>query len=197
MAMSEGFVNSAKPVAVTTTILDFDAVYRSLLTALTSLVPSDEFTPIVLEHIAHVCAHQMVYMTLPNPILLTEGFPVQDSWRAQVAMVNVGEWNDLLYPYLRILFGASSSSGDESPEHRTSSTFRSKLLGDVPDDQFEVDGDDANLCNIEFSLAFGGKILLHNTHLRLGKGRKYGLLGKNGSGKTVCYFEYIYVIRYK
>ena len=30
----------------------------------------------------------------------------------------------------------------------------------------------------------GGKILLHNTNLRLGKGRRYGLMGKNGAGKT-------------
>ena len=33
-------------------------------------------------------------------------------------------------------------------------------------------------------MAFGGKILLHNTYLRLGKGRRYGVMGKNGAGKT-------------
>ncbi|KAG5183221.1 P-loop containing nucleoside triphosphate hydrolase protein [Tribonema minus] len=46
------------------------------------------------------------------------------------------------------------------------------------------DGDAADLCNIEFSLAYGGKILLHNTRLRLRAGHRYGLIGANGAGKT-------------
>ena len=40
------------------------------------------------------------------------------------------------------------------------------------------------MCNIYFSLAYGGKVLLHNTHLFLHRGKKYGLLGHNGAGKT-------------
>lgn len=67
---------------------------------------------------------------------------------------------------------------------KISSTFRAAALGDVPDSRGEAEADDASLCDIAFSLAFGGKILLHNTHLRLGKGRRYGLMGKNGAGKT-------------
>lgn len=37
------------------------------------------------------------------------------------------------------------------------------------------EGDAAELCNIDFSLAYGGKILLHNTRLRLLAGHRYGL----------------------
>ena len=40
------------------------------------------------------------------------------------------------------------------------------------------------VCNLEFSLAYGGKVLLHNTRLLLHRGKKYGLLGHNGAGKT-------------
>ena len=40
------------------------------------------------------------------------------------------------------------------------------------------------LCNCQFTLAYGTKILLHNTSLRLKRGAKYGLLGGNDSGKT-------------
>jgi elongation factor 3 len=40
------------------------------------------------------------------------------------------------------------------------------------------------LCDCEFTLAYGTKILLHNTKLKLKKGFKYGLLGKNDCGKT-------------
>jgi ABC transporter len=67
---------------------------------------------------------------------------------------------------------------------KMSAAFRAAALGDVPDSRGEAEADDASLCDISFSLAFGGKILLHNTHLRLGKGRRYGLMGKNGAGKT-------------
>lgn len=35
------------------------------------------------------------------------------------------------------------------------------------------EGDAAELCNIDFSLAYGGKILLHNTRLRLLAGHRY------------------------
>jgi elongation factor 3 len=49
-------------------------------------------------------------------------------------------------------------------------------------DELEDDGED--LCNCQFTLAYGTKILLHNTKLRLKRGGKYGLLGGNDSGKT-------------
>jgi elongation factor 3 len=50
----------------------------------------------------------------------------------------------------------------------------------------EEEDDDAarTLCNCIFTLAYGTKILLHNTVMKLKKGHKYGLLGGNDSGKT-------------
>merc|ERR1711884_466346 len=53
----------------------------------------------------------------------------------------------------------------------------------IPDD--DDDDDDAEeLCNCQFTLAYGTKILLHNTKMRLKRGKRYGLLGCNDSGKT-------------
>ena len=46
----------------------------------------------------------------------------------------------------------------------------------------EEEGED--LCNCTFNLAYGAKILLNQTSLRLKRGQRYGLLGPNGSGKT-------------
>merc|ERR1712003_147212 len=47
------------------------------------------------------------------------------------------------------------------------------------------DDDDAEeLCNCQFTLAYGTKTLLHNTKLKLRRGKRYGLLGCNDSGKT-------------
>ena len=37
---------------------------------------------------------------------------------------------------------------------------------------------------VVISLAYGGKILLHKTKLRLLRGRRYALVGQNGVGKT-------------
>ena len=50
----------------------------------------------------------------------------------------------------------------------------------------EEDEDEGeNACDIEsFSLAYGGKVLLHNTPMRLKRGHRYGLCGHNGAGKT-------------
>ncbi len=44
--------------------------------------------------------------------------------------------------------------------------------------------EESELCNIDFSLAYGGKILLRGAHLRLKVGHRYGLVGSNGCGKT-------------
>ena len=38
------------------------------------------------------------------------------------------------------------------------------------------------LCDCEFSLAYGGKILLSSARLRLRPGARYGLCGANGCG---------------
>merc|ERR1712176_1727264 len=57
-----------------------------------------------------------------------------------------------------------------------------KML-EIPDE--DDDDDDAEeLCNCTFTLAYGTKILLHNTKMKLLRGRNYGLLGPNDCGKT-------------
>jgi elongation factor 3 len=40
------------------------------------------------------------------------------------------------------------------------------------------------LCDLPFGLAYGNKVLLRKTHLKLYRGHKYGLLGQNDCGKT-------------
>lgn len=48
----------------------------------------------------------------------------------------------------------------------------------------EEDDEGEDLCNCEFSLAYGAKILLNRTQLRLKRNRRYGLCGPNGAGKS-------------
>ena len=52
-------------------------------------------------------------------------------------------------------------------------------------EEAEDDGEEGrDLCNCEFSLAYGGKILLNQAKLHLKVGRRYGLCGANGCGKS-------------
>ncbi|KAI9349890.1 ABC cassette-containing protein [Zopfochytrium polystomum] len=58
------------------------------------------------------------------------------------------------------------------------------MVKPLPAENEEDDDEGEELCNCTFTLAYGTKILLHNTHMRLKRGAKYGLLGGNDSGKT-------------
>ncbi len=46
------------------------------------------------------------------------------------------------------------------------------------------DPTEVEIVNAEFSLAYGGMLLLSHTNLRLVKGHRYGLCGRNGAGKS-------------
>lgn len=49
----------------------------------------------------------------------------------------------------------------------------------------QVDPDEGEeLCNCQFTLAYGAKILLNNAQMRLTRGQRYGLCGHNGCGKS-------------
>lgn len=49
----------------------------------------------------------------------------------------------------------------------------------------DEDSEDGELlCDTVFSLAYGALLLLSHTHLKLYRGRRYGILGANGSGKS-------------
>ncbi len=60
--------------------------------------------------------------------------------------------------------------------------YKSCILKETQDDDIEDDGDD--LCNCEFTLGYGAKILLNNTRLHLKRGKRYGICGQNGCGKS-------------
>ncbi|KAG6855996.1 hypothetical protein H0H87_008574 [Tephrocybe sp. NHM501043] len=89
----------------------------------------------------------------------------------------VPQW-DGLAPYLAFVAA--------TPEPVTATrewVVRSATEGEdeeVPED--EEEGED--LCNCQFSLAYGAKILLNTATLRLKRGHRYGLCGKNGTGKS-------------
>jgi elongation factor 3 len=62
--------------------------------------------------------------------------------------------------------------------------IRSATVGGDDDDVPEDEEEGEDLCNCQFSLAYGAKILLNTATLRLKRGHRYGLCGKNGTGKS-------------
>jgi elongation factor 3 len=181
-----------------------------LLSALQECIPAVESqtqSQIIVSHVASLLAQLVVFHTPPNPNTKAE----DSKWRSAVAMAPHTEWKECIAPYVSTFFVEKSSAilglvsdehkvADDSKAHDTdevgfsaaacesaeqlSYAVRVAALGGVADVQNNDDEDGANLCNIEFSLAYGGKVLLQNSKLRLGKGRRYGLMGKNGAGKT-------------
>jgi elongation factor 3 len=82
-------------------------------------------------------------------------------------------------PFIAVLVG------DEESKDITDNLRKKSLPASAAENAVEPDEEEGeDLCNCTFNLAYGAKILLNQTHLRLKRGQRYGLLGPNGSGKT-------------
>ena len=114
---------------------------------------------------------------------------------AEANEFNPSVWNDVLTPYLQDSPSATTTTSSTTtttpppPAQQVVETFRQateRAFVKVDDEESvgEEDEDVEEVCNIRFNLAYGGKILLHNTKLRLLRGRRYALVGQNGVGKT-------------
>lgn len=92
-------------------------------------------------------------------------------------------WSEALEPYLSSLLENSHlnqvvDTFRQATEQATMGLDDADSYGDEDDDGAE------EVCDLRFNLAYGGKILLHQTKLRLLRGHRYGLVGQNGAGKT-------------
>ncbi|SPJ85521.1 probable translation elongation factor eEF-3 [Fusarium torulosum] len=88
-------------------------------------------------------------------------------------------WVENLKPYVAVI------SGIDNAESIVENLRKTTLPGAVAEAEKEEDEEEGeDLCNCTFSLAYGAKILLNQTHLRLKRGQRYGLCGPNGSGKS-------------
>ena len=88
-------------------------------------------------------------------------------------------WSLALLSYMNAIAGEADGAGLVNALRKRASPLAAEEDEVEPD---EEEGED--LCNCTFNLAYGAKILLNQTHLRLKRGQRYGLLGPNGSGKT-------------
>lgn len=88
-------------------------------------------------------------------------------------------WTTALKPYFAAIVGDNDAQGIVDALRKRVSPGAEAEDAEEADDE---EGED--LCNCTFNLAYGAKILLNQTHLRLKRGQRYGLCGPNGSGKS-------------
>lgn len=88
-------------------------------------------------------------------------------------------WIENTLPYILAIVGDTDSRPIAEALRKRASPGATDEAEEEEDDE---EGED--LCNCTFNLAYGAKILLNQTHLRLKRGQRYGLLGPNGSGKS-------------
>jgi len=89
-----------------------------------------------------------------------------------------GDWVEIVLPYLG---GGLGKEGAQGVAKGFLDRCFEASIEKVKDEDIE-EGED--LCNCEFSLAYGAKILLNNATLHLKRGKRYGLCGPNGVGKS-------------
>ncbi|KAH1504758.1 hypothetical protein KXX06_000168 [Aspergillus fumigatus] len=91
----------------------------------------------------------------------------------------VTSWTQNALPYITAIIGEEEAKAIAETLRKRASPGAAEEDAVLSD---EEEGED--LCNCTFSLAYGAKILLNQTSLRLKRGQRYGLLGPNGTGKT-------------
>lgn len=93
---------------------------------------------------------------------------------------DLSAWEDTLFPYLSLISSTDTHS-------KMIEEFRNKVEAALEDAYGEESDDEEDptklLCDIKFSLAYGGKILLHKTRMKLHRGHRYALVGQNGAGR--------------
>ncbi|KAI1392013.1 prion formation protein [Hypoxylon trugodes] len=84
-------------------------------------------------------------------------------------------------PYLKDLMHQSGASDAVASGVHEFYVAEDERKYGVPEKE---DDGEIEIVNADFSLAYGGMLLLSHTNLRLLKGHRYGLCGRNGAGKS-------------
>jgi elongation factor 3 len=148
-------VEEAKRLGTSAKKADHAQVLDALNGLVGSVVSGNSANAIPLAHIAHLSSSLMNLAKFQN------------------------EWDEVA-KYLSVVLSNAPKAETTTNELKVACKEMVKItiLADEDDDGAE------ELCNCQFTLAYGTKILLHNTPMRLKRGHKYGLLGGNDSGKT-------------
>jgi elongation factor 3 len=87
-------------------------------------------------------------------------------------------WHSCIQPYLKCVID------DVDAVEAATAKIASTIISTITVEEFNPEDDEENLCDCVFSLAYGTRVLLHQTPFKVKIGRKYGLVGPNGAGKS-------------
>ena len=73
---------------------------------------------------------------------------------------------------------------DKETRYKIVENISKNLIDTITVYEHDPEEGEENLCDCMFSLAYGTRVLLHQTPLKLKYNRCYGILGANGAGKT-------------
>lgn len=99
-----------------------------------------------------------------------------------VSDANVNDWNALT-EYFSMALSSFYDNQEQKEKDVESFVLTLKTLF-TPDAVNDDDSEGIVIVNAPFSLAYGARMLLNKTNLRLVKGHRYGLCGRNGVGKS-------------
>ena len=88
------------------------------------------------------------------------------------------DWNSCMHNYFVHLWDTNDNMNQIIKE------IYEKGIENLTPDRVDPEDEEEDLCNAQFSLAYGTRVLLHQTPFRVKIGRKYGLVGPNGAGKS-------------
>eukprot|EP00291_Cryptomonas_curvata_P028722 CAMPEP_0172205916 /NCGR_PEP_ID=MMETSP1050-20130122/32903_1 /TAXON_ID=233186 /ORGANISM="Cryptomonas curvata, Strain CCAP979/52" /LENGTH=972 /DNA_ID=CAMNT_0012884891 /DNA_START=40 /DNA_END=2956 /DNA_ORIENTATION=+ len=150
-------------------------------------IDSDSATKSMSPDVVLAACLEVVSATMPSAPVTD---PTFTAYLEYIASVCSGMVNDLFFdefewkfvavcPYLAPFM--SEEDAVNICKNLLARCYRDAMPKEHAEDEDE-DGED--LCNCEFSLGYGAKILLNNTRLHLKRGKRYGICGYNGCGKS-------------
>eukprot|EP00667_Euglena_gracilis_P001887 EG_transcript_1888 len=141
---------------------DFDATLKALQDLITEIFPTLKVTPFIETSLRWIA-------TSACGLINNKQF-YHESWTAAV-LPNLGAFIDHHCP---------------DSAQKINEAFLEKCVKELaPKEEADLDDEEGeDLCDCEFSLAYGNKILLNQTKLRLKRGQRYGLCGPNDCGKS-------------
>jgi elongation factor 3 len=87
-------------------------------------------------------------------------------------------WTSCMEPYLQYVIS------DSTTRTEILTKIQEIIRSSITIEEYNPEDDEENLCDCVFSLAYGTRVLLHQTPFKVKIGRKYGLVGPNGAGKS-------------
>ena len=123
--------------------------------------------------------------SIPNAPIIAQALEYQANVVAD--LVDLRRWDEAIWEgkglgsFMKLLLG-TERGGEATAAIRQAflDIDRAKYTSGVEDDGSEG----PLLCDIQFSLAYGGLLLLNHTNLKLRRGKRYGICAGNGAGKS-------------